>query len=308
MRRIQLLIIALLMVSGHGAAQHYSLYGLEIYNPHFKNPAFTGADKLVQVDFLRNSNWFYSGNKTFVMTTLPGKKSSVGINFENNSMYTSYGYTGQDREESMKYNNMGAAYNHTFVLSEELKLHGGGRLNYGKLNFLPAAQISDSTLQYDAHYSTMLGVGMDFRNWEVGLSATIPLVSYRYSLADDNTLEREKRSFNLQEFYFFGRYASQSERRVTFDPVFGLDCRLADGKAEWFGYAGGIVQIVDVVGLGITAGSLLSVSANLNIFDRVQLMMGIYGGEKTFQDGLVTADYRFNPGDKNYFVQIRINL
>ncbi len=308
MKKIQLLIIALLMLSGHGAAQHYNLYGLEIYNPHFKNPAFTGADKLVQVDFLRHSHWFYSGNKTFIMTTLPGRKSSAGINFENNSMYISYGYAGQDREESMKYYNMGASYNHTFALSEELKLHAGGRLNYGKLNFLPAAQISDSTLQYDAHYSTTLGVGMDYRNWELGLSATIPLVSYRYSLADDNTLEREKRDSNLQSFYFFGRYESQSERRVTFDPVFGLDCRVSSYGTEWFGYAGGIVQIVDVVGLGITAGSLVSVSANLNILDRVQLMMGIFGGEKVFQDGPGSLDYRINPGDKNYFVQIRINL
>jgi hypothetical protein len=83
---------------------------------------------------------------------------------------------------------------------------------------------------------------------------------------------------------------------------------LADGKAEWFGYAGGIVMIVDVVGLGITAGSLVSISANLNILDRVQLMLGVYGGEKIFQDGPTPADYRINPGDKNYFVQLRVNL
>src|SRR6056297_293238 len=189
MKKIQLLIIALLVLSGHGAAQHYSLYGLEIYNPHFKNPAFTGADKLVQADFLRHSNWNYSGNKAFVMTTLPGKRSSAGINFENNSMYTSYSSLAGPGDEGLKYYNMGASYNHTFILSEELKLHAGGRLNYGKINFLPAAQISDSTLQYDAYYSTMLGVGIDFRNWELGLSANLLLVSYRYSLADDNTLE-----------------------------------------------------------------------------------------------------------------------
>ena len=308
MKKIQLFIIALLMVSGHGAAQHYNLYGLEIYNPHFKNPAFTGTDKLVQVDFLRHSNWHHSGNKAFIMTTLPGRKSSAGINFENNTMYTSYSSHAGRGEEGLKYYNMGAAYNHTFALSEELKLHAGGRLNYGKLNFLPAAQISDSTLQYDAQYSTMLGVGMNYRNWELGLSATIPLVSYRYSLADDNTLEREKRSSNVQEFYFFGRYASQSERRVTFDPVFGLDCRVSSYGTEWFGYAGGIVQIVDVVGLGITAGSLVSVSANLNILDRVQLMLGVYGGEKVFQDGPGSLDYRINPGEKSYFVQLRVNL
>jgi hypothetical protein len=308
MKKIQLLIIVFLAVSGHGAAQYYSLYGLEIYNPHFKNPAFTGADKLVQADFLRHSNWNYSGNKAFIMTTLPGRKSSAGIYFENNSMYTSYSSLAGRGDEGLKYYNVGTSYKHTFILSKELKLHAGGSFNYGKLIFLPAAQISDSTLQYDAHYSTTLGVGMDYRNWELGLSATIPLVSYRYSLADDNTLEREKRDSNLQNFYFFGRYASQSERRVTFDPVFGLDCRLADGKAEWFGYAGGIVQIVDVVGLGITAGSLVSVSANLNILDRVQLMMGIYGGEKVFQDGPVSLDYRINPGEKSYFVQLRVNL
>lgn len=307
MKRIQLLIIALLVVPGHAAAQHYNLYGLEIYNPHFKNPAFTGADKLVQADFLRHNHFMYTGNKAFIMTTLPGKKSAVGINFENNTSYTSYHY-GRPSEEGMKYYNMGASYNHTFSLSDELEIHAGSRINYGKLNFLPALQGIDSTIQHDTQLTSLFGVGLGYRNWEMGLSTHIPLVSYRYSLAEDGSLEREKRSSYGQEFNFYGRYASQSKRRVTFDPVFGLDCRVAANGTEWFGYAGGIVQIVDAVGLGITAGSLLSVSANVNILDRVQLMMGIYGGEKTFQDGLVTADYRFNPGEKSYFVQIRINL
>ena len=142
----------------------------------------------------------------------------------------------------------------------------------------------------------------------MGLSATIPMGSYFYSLTEDNTLEKERRSSNRQEFYFFGRYESQSERRVTFDPVFGLDCRVADNITDWYGYAGGIVQIVDVVGLGITAGSLVSVNANLNILDRAQLMLGIYGGEKIFQDGRSMVEYKFNPGERRYFVQLRINL
>lgn len=308
MKRIQLVLLALLTFSVHGMAQHYSNYGLEIYNPHIINPAFTGADNRVQVDYLRQSNWLYSGNKASIMTALPGNKNAVGINFENSVMYTSYSSISGPGELGMKYYNMGASYSRTFHLSEELEIHAGGRLDYGKLNFLPALQMSDSTLKHDTHFTSSFGVGIDYKNWEMGLSATIPLASYRYSLTDDNTLEREKRSSNVQNIYFFSRYESQSKRRVTFDPVFGLDCRLADGKSEWYGYAGGIVQIVDVVGLGITAGSLVSVSANLNILNRAQLMLGIYGGEKVFHNGLVTADYKFNPGEKRYFVQLRINL
>ena len=301
-------MIALLALSSLGMAQHYNLYGLEIYNPHFNNPAFTGADKLVQADYLRHSYWLYSGNKASIMTTLPGDKNGVGINFENSIAYTNFSSTGGAGEVGMKYYKVGASYSRTFHLSEELELHTGGRFDYGKLNFLPAAHRSDSTIQYNTHFSTMLGVGMDYKNWELGLSATIPMGSYLYSLTEDNTLEKERRSSNFQDFYFFGRYESQSERRVTFDPVFGLDCRVADNNTEWYGYAGGIVQIVDVVGLGITAGSLVSVSANLNILDRAQLMLGIYGGEKIFQDGPSMVEYKFNPGEQSYFVQLRINL
>ena len=307
MKRFQLVVIALLAISIQTEAQHYRLHGLEIYNPHLINPAFTGSDKLVQVDYFRHSNWMYSGNKASIMTTLPGRKSSVGINVQNGTSYFSYGW-GQPKEEGLKYYNVEGSYSHTFVISEDMKFHAGGRINYGKLNFLPAARSRDSTIRYNSNITSSFGVGMDYKNWEIGLSASIPLTNYLYSLAEDNTLEREKRSINVQDFYLFGRYESQSERRVTLDPVFGLDCRLADGEAQWFGYAGGIVQIVDVVGLGITAGSLLSVSANVNILDRAQLMLGIYGGENNFQDGLVTADYKFNPGDKRYFVQLRINL
>ena len=308
MNRILFLLIALLALSSQGMAQHYNLYGLEIYNPHFKNPAFTGSDKLIQADYLRHSHFLFSGNKAFIMATLPGDKSAVGINFENSVMYTDYSSFAGFGEVGMKFYNMGVSYNHTFYLSEEIEIHTGVRFGYGKRNFLPALQGIDSTRQYDTYYSSLWGVGLDFRNWKLGLSLNLPLAGFSYSLTEDNTLEKEKMSSNGKEFNFFSKYESQSKRRVTFDPVFGLDCRVGGNKAEWYGYAGGIVQIVDLVGIGITAGSLVSVSANLNILDRAQLMLGIYGGEKILQDGLVTADYKFSPGDKRYFVQLRINL
>lgn len=308
MNRILLLLIALLAISSQGMAQHYDLYGLEIYNPHFKNPAFTGSDRLVQADYLRHSHFLYTGNKAFIMATLPGDKSAVGINFENNVSYTSYSSSTGFGEVGMKYYNVGVSYNHTFHLSEELKVHAGGRLDYGKVNFLPALQGIDSARQYDTRFISLVGVGVDYRNWEFGLSVILPLVGYSYSLTDENTLEKEKIGSYRKVFNFVSRYESQSKRRVTFDPVFGLDCRVGGNKPELYGYAGGIVQIVDVVGLGFTVGSLVSVSANLNILDRAQLMLGVYGGEKILQDGLVTADYRFSPGDKRYLVQLRINL
>jgi len=74
MKRFQLVVIALLAISIQTEAQHYRLHGLEIYNPHLINPAFTGSDKLVQADYLRQSNWSYIGNKASIMTTLPGRK------------------------------------------------------------------------------------------------------------------------------------------------------------------------------------------------------------------------------------------
>lgn len=308
MKRILFLLITWLAISSQGMAQHYSLYGLEIYNPHINNPAFTGADRLVQADYLRYSNWLFSGNKASVMTTLPGKKNGIGINFENAVSYTSYSSINGPGDVGMKIYKVGTSYSRTFHLSEELEIHTGGRVDYQKLNFMPALQNFDSTIQYRSQFSTMFGVGMNYRNWELGLSGNLPFTSYLHSLTEDNTLEKVKSSKGETDFYFFGTYESQSKRRVTFDPVFGLDCWTFDGRTEWYGYAGGIVQIVDVIGLGITAGSLLSVSANLNILDRAQLMLGIYGNEKSFQGGLVRADYKFNAGEKRYFVQLRINL
>lgn len=108
----------------------------------------------------------------------------------------------------------------------------------------------------------------------------------------------------------YGKYESKSLRRVTLDPLFGMYWMRASNSdhSEWLGYVGGHIQIVDVVGLGITAGSLLSVSATVNILDRVELMLGIYAGEQLLDDGPRSLDYGLNFGNKEYIMQLRINL
>ena len=71
-------------------AQMFPLRGLEIYNPSYYNPAYTQADRKVQLDLMGYNFYYYSGLWTKAMTVLPGIYSAAGFRF-GTSQYTDVG-------------------------------------------------------------------------------------------------------------------------------------------------------------------------------------------------------------------------
>ena len=307
---MQLLLVLVMAAAIHGKAQRFPLHGIEIYNPAYNNPAYTGAEKLIQADAIVYSNPYNTGIYSSIMATLPGDKSALGVSFNQSGYYTGYSSSGGHSEKSMSNYKVALAYKHTFRPWENTEIHTGASVNAAKLDFLSAMNGIDSSWQYNKGLSTTIGVAVDYKNLKAGISGNFPVSANRFYLDETNSLEKESISSPAKVFHMYGKYESKSQRRVTLDPLFGMYWMHANDSdySEWLGYVGGHIQIVDVVGLGITAGSLVSVSATVNIVDRVELMLGIYAGEKFLDDGPRSMDYGLNFGNKEYIMQLRINL
>jgi len=307
---MQLLLVLVMAAAIHGKAQRFPLHGIEIYNPAYNNPAYTGAEKIIQADAIVYSNPYNTGIYSSIMATLPGDKSALGVSFNQSGYYTGYSSSGGHSEKSMSNYKVALAYKHTFRPWENTEIHTGASVNAAKLDFLSAMNGIDSSWQYNKGLSTTIGVAVDYKNLTAGISGNFPVSANRFYLDETNSLEKESLSSPAKVFHMYGKYESKSQRRVTLDPLFGMYWMHANDSdySEWLGYVGGHIQIVDVVGLGITAGSLVSVSATVNIVDRVELMLGIYAGEKFLDDGPRSMDYGLNFGNKEYIMQLRINL
>lgn len=310
MRKIQLLLVLLMAAAIHGNAQRFPLHGLEIYNPAYNNPAYTGADKLIQADAIVYSNPYNTGIYSSIMGALPGGESALGVSFDKSGYYRGYSSSGGHSEKSMSRYNVALTYKYTFRPWKNTSIHTGASVNAGKLDILSYTNMIDSSWQYNRYLSTIIGVAVDYKNFTAGISGHFPVSANRFYLDETNSLEKESITSPAKVFHMYGKYESKSQRRVTFDPLFGMYwLRASDSDhSEWLGYVGGHIQIVDVVGLGITAGSLVSVSATVNILDRVELMLGIYAGEQLLDDGPRSLDYGLNFGNKEYLMQLRINL
>lgn len=300
----------LLAVSIHGNAQRYALRGLEIYNPAYNNPAYTGADQLIQADAVLYSNPFSPGLYTSLMGTLPGNLGGAGVSFDRGVYYAGYSSSGGRSEKYMSHYNVAFNYRYTFQPWKEVKIHTGANLNAGKLNFLVPVSGIDSSWLYRKTFSTKLGAAVDYKNITAGISGHFPISAKRYYKDDAGNLANETVTSHTRVFHMYGKYESKSPRRVTFDPLVGMYWMWSGDAdfSEWLGYVGGHIQIVDVVGLGFTAGSMLSVSATVNILDRVELMLAIYQGEKPRDDAFRFTDYKLNFSNREYTMQLRIKL
>lgn len=155
MRKIQLLLVLLLAAAIHGKAQRFPLHGLEIYNPAYNNPAYTGADKLIQADAIVYSNPYNTGVYSSIMGALPGDKSALGISFNKSGYYTGYCSSGGHSEKSMSRYNVALAYKYTFRPWENTSIHTGASVNAGKLDILSYTNMIDSSWQYNRYLSTI---------------------------------------------------------------------------------------------------------------------------------------------------------
>ncbi len=255
-------VTSVLLLTGTIAlmAQTYPLKGLEIYNPSYYNPAYTKADRKVQLDQVGYNFNYYSGLWTNAMTELPGINSAAGIRF-GTSQYTDFGASW-----SLDF---AYAYRHSF--SEDLQLNGGISVNYGHINYESGLEDSNGNELLERNSTGMrLGAYTQYKKWNIGLSTHLPLYITKEVVMPDNSQETQKDDAGYSSIHLISSYSFGKPGRLTIDPVLGLDYYISrrNESTDLQGYLGANLEYRNLIGLGFTFGNLISVSTSLNLKDR----------------------------------------
>ncbi len=281
-------------------AQMFPLRGLEIYNPSYYNPAYTQADRKVQLDLVGYNFNYYSGLWTNAMTALPGISSAAGIRFST-SQYSDVG-TSWNLEFAY-------AYRHSF--SEDFQLNGGISVKYGHINYENGLEDSNGNELLGRNSTGMsLGVYTQYKKWDVGLSTHLPLYVTKEVVMPDGSQETQKDDAGYYAIHLISSYSFGKPGRMTIDPVLGLDYYISrrNELTELQGYLGAKLEFRNLVGLGFTFGNLVSVSTSLNLKDRVSLILGIYAGEHELFGSMEGGSYSIGSHDFDIIAQVRIHL
>lgn len=298
------LLLGIIVLMGLGTsltnAQNFQLRGLEIYNPYYHNPAYVQAEKTVQLDFIGYNFYYLSGVWTSFMTTIPKYNSSAGIRFAQGSS-----------DGTADFWNLQLAYAYKHSFSENLHLNGGLQFNSGHVKFEDGIFSPNPDVLTARHNGYLgLGVTLVYHKLHAGLSSSFPLYLRKEVLLEDNTYETQKDDYDVTTFNFLTGYSLGKQGRLTFDPIFGLDCRMLYGgrTKELKGYLGANLKIRNVVGFGFTMGNMVSFSTSLSIMDRVTLILGIYAGEHELFSPMEFSNYTIGSKEFDIIGQIRINL
>lgn len=305
---ILLIILFVSISSNYG--QNFELRGLEIYNPAYYNPAFTATEKLIQTDLIGYEFHYSRGYWTNASINLPNTKSSLGFCIHGNKMFNSYFSAGSvESTEILRSNSFDLNYAYTHVYREEMKISGGLRLKQSIMH------VNDTSTTLKSRYATALiaGVKFKYRNLYAGLDLGTGLVSrdIRLNAVDEPEVTWEMmRSFQSN---FIAGYSLGFERRVNFNPVIGFQYikSFENGVSDFAFYGGGNITILKTFGIGFSLGDMVSLSTNVKILDRVDIMVGIFQGGPLFDKNRIggfSADYSLGFDPVEYIVQLRVKI
>lgn len=293
-------LIFCLMILQPMQAQSLTLRGLEIYNPFYHNPAYTQAERTVQLDLLGYNFDYYSGIWTSAMVELPRINSAAGIRF-GSGWYTEVGASW----------NLEPVYVYRYSISEDLQLNGGIAVNYGHTGYEDGLADFDGNEILERYNAWMrLGASVQYKKWHVGLSTHLPLYVAKGVRLPDGSRETQTDDFGYYTVHFLSGYSFGTPGKLTIDPVLGLDYYVArfTERTDLEGYLGARLEYRNLVGLGFTFGNLVSVSTSLNLKDRVSLIIGIYAGEHELFSTMGGSNYTIGSNDFNIIAQLRIHL
>lgn len=289
--------LILIFLSNSLFSQHYEYKGLELYNPHLSNIAFTGVENLLQVDLLGYRASFFNRFDAGAMGNIAPLNSTVGLYYSRTS-YDSYLSSNGIRGVW--------AYHHSF--SDDLVLNGALSYDYGVVENQDGGFSGGSGTFSSLRYGTAgVGASLYYKRARVGVSSGIPLLRKREVFTapgetEIQDMEKDGLSFNLLASYGFGK-----KEGFYIEPVFVWDYSLRESGNEMQGYLGAKMMSRNWWGLGFTVGNLVSFSAFVNILDKVELILGLYGGEHDLFGSMGQDSYLIG-NDLEFIGQIRIKL
>jgi len=293
--------ISVLLLTGtiSHMAQTDPLKGLEIYNPSYCNPAYTQADRKVQLDLVGYNFKYYSGLWTNAMTELPGINSAAGIRFGYNQ-FTDIGSWNLD---------FAYAYRHSF--SEDFQLNGGIAVNYRHFNYGDGFVDMNGNEVVGRNSTGMrLGAYTQYKKWNIGLSTQFPLYVTKEVVTPAGSQETQKDDVGFSSLHLISNYSFGKPGRLTIDPIIRMDYYILrrHDYTELQGYLGANLEYRNLLGLGFTFGNLVSVSTSLNLKDRVSLILGIYAGEHELLGPIQGSSYTIGSNEFDIIAQVRIHI
>jgi hypothetical protein len=282
------LTLVLLSLYGMSSAQNDRLRGLQLYNPVYNNPAFTGSDRLVEADVIAYDYLYTSGSWINLMATLPDSKSSFSLTYSGDTYFSSYSLMGSlTRDIGMKGNSLGLGYSYSIISREKMNLSGGIQYNHtlGKYYF------EESSIRSVQFGCINTGLKAEYDKYYAGISlGTNPFMRIK-SIDDSGGYDYESDLFYLFRTSFVAGTSLGGDRRVNFDPQFAYLYTTAGGHSQFEWYFGGEISLLNTIGFGFTLGNSFSLSAFISILDRVDLRVGIF--QELLSDGLTGYNIDF---------------
>jgi len=298
-RNLRLILLCILFAPGL-EAQVYQFRGLEIYSPYYLNPAFTSANKFVQVDVLAYNFSFNSGQWVNAMISPVGRNCSMGLNYERQAF------------DSHRANSFGLDYAYKHAFTENLSVKGGIRLIYSYTDWDPEViNGGDWSIEATHGVGLALGLGGEFRKLYLGYASYLPLIRIDKRILEDGSIVSESGNTGLIRHDVMAGYTIGNKKRFIFEPILGLNAYQfteIDEQMEWCNYYGGKILIRNTVGLGITLGHMRSISASLHLFDHFELLLGLWSEEKSFGNLHYAIEYGFDPGEAIFISQLKVKF
>lgn len=294
----KIILIVLLNISFvmQAHSQYLKFNGLETYNLYLQNPALVIVERHLQLDMIGYtlcSN--YSDNPKGYLVSLMASPSRINSSFRFSYEYESYGF------QKTKSILVGYSYRHSF--SSNLSVMVGGAINPYKtsVDAILAYPGSDPYLEHISDdygaYNLDLGMGLQYKSLQVGLSSGYSLFNYgesRFDKSDKGILEYEHSRF-------FGKYKFTIAHSIHVIPQFYIN-----HYKDYFSdksdmqYSFGIhLDYKDKVGVGVVNyDSVTSFIGAFNLIKRVRFLLVLYDDD----------NFLHNDKGWNLMGQVRVNI
>lgn len=271
---------------------YYPLYGLEIINPYYNNPAFIVTENDIQIDLLGYGLNMNQGFMANTLLNLPKSFGYVWVNYE------------QERYEDSKSWGLNVGYARSFRLSTHTSLNAG--ISYKPYRIMDRVNDMTGNPYCEIEASILsVGVSLEIKRLTIGLSTVAPMKSAMTTRFDDTDHEyADLHEVSGNVVYLTGGYQAINSDKFTLEPIVGVDFHYLnrdESKIKY--YIGTNSSLGKTFGVGFTIGSINSLNGSVNIGRSIKLYLLMYSGIPQNE-----FNYYLGKSDWNIIGQLRVNL